>query len=72
MGNNTAFTSTILREETVDFESLVSIHKDRVYGLAISFLNDFDAAYDASQEVFLPAFLKLHLRSYFLVNEHYR
>ena len=42
------------------FGDLVTRYKDCVYGLALSFLRDFDAACDISQEVFLRAFLNLH------------
>lgn len=42
------------------FSAIVSRYKGAVYALAVSFLRDFDAAYDASQEVFLRAFLNLH------------
>ena len=41
------------------FGHLVNQYKDVVYGLALSLLRDFDEAYDASQEVFLRAFLRL-------------
>ena len=39
---------------------VVSRYKDMVYGLALSFLKDFDAAHDVSQEVFLLVFLRSH------------
>ena len=42
------------------FGILVTRYRDCVYGLALSFLGDFEAAYDISQEVFLRAFLNLN------------
>ncbi|NKB67586.1 MAG: sigma-70 family RNA polymerase sigma factor [Candidatus Latescibacteria bacterium] len=60
MPENTVSTAPYSGGDSENFTALVARHKDRVYGLAVSFLHDFDAAYDVSQEVFLRAFLKLH------------
>ena len=49
----------VLQGRTETFGPLVTRYRRMVYGLALGYLKDFDAAYDASQEVFLRAFLKL-------------
>ncbi len=45
--------------DTKSFSVLVTTYRNMVYGLALSYLNDFDTAYDISQEVFLRAYLQV-------------
>ena len=59
MPSNAELVEAALQGEREAFGLLVNQYKDAVYGLALSLLRDFDAAYDASQEVFLRAFLRL-------------
>ena len=51
--------AAVLRGDSRAFTGLVQRHKNAVYGLAFSYLKDFEAARDISQEVFLRAFLQL-------------
>ena len=51
--------AAVLRGDGHAFTGLVQRHKNAVYGLAFSFLKDFEAARDVSQEVFLRVFLQL-------------
>lgn len=51
--------AAVLQGDSHAFTGLVQRHKNAVYGLAFSFLKDFEAARDVSQEVFLRAFLQL-------------
>lgn len=59
MKNDVEIVARVLQGETDVFESIVSRYKGCVYGLALTFLKDFDAAHDVAQEVFLRAFLNL-------------
>jgi len=52
--------AAVLRGDHQAFTGLVQRHKSAVYGLAFSFLKDFEDARDVSQETFLRAFLQLH------------
>jgi len=52
-----------LRGDTEAFSRLVERYKDAVYGLALSYTNDFDAAQDIAQESFIKAFLTLRTLS---------
>ncbi|HDH99684.1 MAG TPA: sigma-70 family RNA polymerase sigma factor, partial [Firmicutes bacterium] len=52
-----------LRGDTEAFSRLVERYKDAVYGLALSYTNDFDAARDIAQESFIKAFLALRTLS---------
>lgn len=45
--------------DAASFNLLAAAYRDMVYSLALSYLNDFDAAYDISQEVFLRAWIKV-------------
>ena len=60
MKTDSELVAAALRGDSPAFGLLVQRHKSAVYGLAFSYLNDFEAARDVSQEAFLRAFLQLH------------
>lgn len=60
MTNDAELVTRALQGETPAFDAIVEKYKNCVYGTALSSLNDFDAAHDISQEVFLRAYLKLN------------
>ena len=60
MQSDETLVADVLNGHTEAFSTIVTRYKARVYGLALSFLKDFDLASDASQEAFLRAYLNLH------------
>lgn len=59
MSSDAELISEVLQGHTEAFGPIVARYQRGVYGLALGYLKDFDTAYDAAQEVFLHAFLKL-------------
>jgi RNA polymerase sigma factor (sigma-70 family) len=60
MQSDETLVADVLNGNTQAFSTIITRYKARVYGLALSFLKDFDLASDASQEAFLRAYLNLH------------